>query len=98
MCIYTVPGWASQLVFSDFLHFDTRLFIIDCYPAGGYLISIAYCLFFICSNASKLPGIQRFLSRRSSMIWACTVSLTDNVFIMDHKGTCTICGLEMYIA
>ena len=22
-------------------------FIIDCYPAGGYLISSAYCLFFI---------------------------------------------------
>ena len=34
--IYTVPSWASQLFFSDFLHyFDTNIVIIDCYPAGG---------------------------------------------------------------
>ena len=49
MCINTVPGWASQLVFSDFLHFDTSLFIIDCYPAG---VSNKHCLlpFFIAST------------------------------------------------
>ena len=32
---YIVPLRASQLFFSDFLHFDTILFIIDFYPAGG---------------------------------------------------------------
>ena len=44
MCIYTVPRWASQLVFSDVLHFDTIILLLTV-TLRGYLISIAYCLF-----------------------------------------------------
>ena len=38
--------WASQLVFSDVLYFDTSLLLLTV-TLRGYLISIAYCLFFI---------------------------------------------------
>ena len=59
-----------HIFFSDFWRFDMSL-IIDCFPGGGYLISIAYCLFFhlhlsynvahiMCDNIQfKLHDVQR---------------------------------------
>ena len=49
MILNNAIAFVYAYFFSEFLCFDESL-IIDCYPVGGggggYLISIAYCLFF----------------------------------------------------
>ena len=40
-CIYTVPSWASQLVFSDFSCFDTSLLLLTVTLQG---VSNKHCL------------------------------------------------------
>ena len=46
--------WAGQLVFSDVLHFDTSRLLLTI-TLRGYLISIAYCLFFISVWVAEWP-------------------------------------------